>query len=622
MSSWLARFLTSLIAVLPVVSQAATTITYTPVDLSPVANCRVQTNCYAYPAGGVPGAPEGSVTLGGIPFNLGPVGGNNGWSYATSINGTPRGSGVLTLGVNIPNPTTVYTLINTGYGFAGPIHKGVIEFKGSNGAFYAKVLAGNDDVRTNANYCANSCTNSINGITTTNVFLANPVAYAASEVRIDKQAITLPPEFQSQNLTQIILYDWDMPYYYSFVAIAGVTVASTSDPLAVTTTTVPVDISSVANCRLQGNCFTPVSDLAFPEGTVTLGGVRFDLGPVGGANAWWPWTLSAYSVPLPWTLDIPVRIPNATAVHTLINTSYGPYPNWGPIGSIEFFGSAGAYYFQYLDGDVNVRSDSDYTGYLPEVPLPPGAVNVYATSPPGSVNTHLDMQTFALGSAFQGQYLTRIVMKDFGRLGANGITFAGASVDITPAATPVITWSNPTDILFGTALGSTQLNATTNVPGTFLYFPPAGTVLQVGDTQTLSATFTPTDTISYTTASKSVRINVKPASPPASPPQIVVTKTLVRTGSNQVVVSLNLSNTGGSDALNVRLTIGKIGPVPGIGTVSGTPLPQGPFTVGKGGTVTTTLTFALGAPGTTTVLTIGGTYTGGSFNSAGRIILP
>ena len=71
---------------LPVCLAAATTpISMIPVDLATVANCRVQTNCYASPAGGVPDAPEGSVTLGGVPFNLGPVGGNNGWSYQSPL---------------------------------------------------------------------------------------------------------------------------------------------------------------------------------------------------------------------------------------------------------------------------------------------------------------------------------------------------------------------------------------------------------------------------------------------------------------------------------------------------------------------------------------------------------
>jgi hypothetical protein len=84
-------------------------------------------------------------------------------------------------------------------------------------------------------------------------------------------------------------------------------------------------------------------------------------------------------------------------------------------------------------------------------------------------------------------------------------------------ATPVITWANPSDITAGTALGSTQLNASANLPGTFAYTPAAGTILSAGGGQTLSASFAPTDTTDYTTAIKSVLINVKASTSVSTP---------------------------------------------------------------------------------------------------------
>jgi len=75
-------------------------------------------------------------------------------------------------------------------------------------------------------------------------------------------------------------------------------------------------------------------------------------------------------------------------------------------------------------------------------------------------------------------------------------------------ATPAIQWNNPSDITVGVALGPTQLNATANVPGTFTYLPPAGTVLPVGTAQKLSVAFAPTDSIDYNSASASALINV------------------------------------------------------------------------------------------------------------------
>jgi hypothetical protein len=65
--------------------------------------------------------------------------------------------------------------------------------------------------------------------------------------------------------------------------------------------------------------------------------------------------------------------------------------------------------------------------------------------------------------------------------------------------TPVIAWPPPAAVPLGTALSAAQLNATANVAGTFSYNPAAGTVLGPG-TQQLTATFTPSDTTDYMSA--------------------------------------------------------------------------------------------------------------------------
>src|ERR1035441_1533361 len=74
--------------------------------------------------------------------------------------------------------------------------------------------------------------------------------------------------------------------------------------------------------------------------------------------------------------------------------------------------------------------------------------------------------------------------------------------------TPTLTWTNPAAIPYGTALGSTQLNASANVPGTFAYNPASGAVLSAG-TDTLSVVFTPTDTTNYNSATGSVSLDRK-----------------------------------------------------------------------------------------------------------------
>ena len=82
-------------------------------------------------------------------------------------------------------------------------------------------------------------------------------------------------------------------------------------------------------------------------------------------------------------------------------------------------------------------------------------------------------------------------------------------------ATQTINWSNPADIIYGTPLSATQLNATVSVPGpspagALTYTPPAGTILNAG-TQTL--TVNAAETINYLPATKSVTLIVQKATP-------------------------------------------------------------------------------------------------------------
>jgi hypothetical protein len=80
-------------------------------------------------------------------------------------------------------------------------------------------------------------------------------------------------------------------------------------------------------------------------------------------------------------------------------------------------------------------------------------------------------------------------------------------------ATPQVTWSPPASIVYGTKLGTVQLDALANVPGTFTYTPATGAILDAGAGQTLSVTFTPTDATDYTTATGATTITVTQATP-------------------------------------------------------------------------------------------------------------
>lgn len=82
-----------------------------------------------------------------------------------------------------------------------------------------------------------------------------------------------------------------------------------------------------------------------------------------------------------------------------------------------------------------------------------------------------------------------------------------------------VSWSAPADIYTGTALSSTQLNATAtdrdgnSVAGTFTYRPPSGTVLPVGEDHPLAVVFTPDDTTLYYPGAATANINVVASSP-------------------------------------------------------------------------------------------------------------
>jgi pilus assembly protein CpaE len=78
--------------------------------------------------------------------------------------------------------------------------------------------------------------------------------------------------------------------------------------------------------------------------------------------------------------------------------------------------------------------------------------------------------------------------------------------------TPVIAWSTPGAVVFGTELSAAQLNAMASVPGSFAYTPAAGVALAAG-THTLSVVFTPADEAAYTTAEATVSLTVTKAAP-------------------------------------------------------------------------------------------------------------
>ena len=79
-------------------------------------------------------------------------------------------------------------------------------------------------------------------------------------------------------------------------------------------------------------------------------------------------------------------------------------------------------------------------------------------------------------------------------------------------AKPLITWPSPEPIVYGTPLGDNELKATASVPGSFAYAPGKGAVLSAGTHMPL-ASFTPSDSLNYSTAQTPVLLTVTKATP-------------------------------------------------------------------------------------------------------------
>ncbi|HEU5087952.1 MAG TPA: MBG domain-containing protein, partial [Roseiflexaceae bacterium] len=126
---------------------------------------------------------------------------------------------------------------------------------------------------------------------------------------------------------------------------------------------------------------------------------------------------------------------------------------------------------------------------------------------PAALDTPVQLVTSATPGSPPGAY--PIVAS--GAIDANyAISFVNGTLTVLEPDQVVLKWYFPLTVAYGTPLGNGQLNATATVPGTFVYSPPAGTVLNAGDDQPLLVTFTPDDTTSPVLQA-SVTIDVAPA---------------------------------------------------------------------------------------------------------------
>jgi hypothetical protein len=140
-------------------------------------------------------------------------------------------------------------------------------------------------------------------------------------------------------------------------------------------------------------------------------------------------------------------------------------------------------------------------------------------------------------------------------------TIITATVSLTiNQARPVITWTPTTTLALGTVLSATQLNATANVPGKFIYAPGAGTVLSTAGKYSVTATFTPADSLDFAGVTATITFSVGQAipvitwTPPGSEPRGTVLDAAELDASANVAGSFTYSPGAGTILSSVGST--------------------------------------------------------------------
>lgn len=140
---------------------------------------------------------------------------------------------------------------------------------------------------------------------------------------------------------------------------------------------------------------------------------------------------------------------------------------------------------------------------------------LYANFAAGEDESDLDTAPTATTTAIQSSPAGAYPITPAGGSDANySFIYANSTLTVTEQMVPVITWPSPLRaITYGTALGAGRLNAVADVPGTFTYSVDGNpvtvaTVLSAGSGQSVTASFTPNDTINYVAVSKVAQLDV------------------------------------------------------------------------------------------------------------------
>src|SRR2546427_311984 len=309
-------------------------------------------------------------------------------------------------------------------------------------------------------------------------------------------------------------------------------------------------------CKLNGSAFAPCSSPA--QYTVVDGSHTFQVRAIDQAHNPDP-TPASFT----WTVDTQAPdtvIDSAPADPTNSNTATftfhgdlaggdtfqcqldGQTPTACNSGTVTYSGlAAGEHLFTVAARDAAGNTDQSAASFAWTIDVTPPDTTISSGPSDGSSTTNtsasfdfegLDNLTATGALSFEcsldgGAFSSCTSPVLYSGLSRTSHTFAvrakdqAGNVDPTPATAtwtitkiePVITWATPADITYPMALSNTQLNATADVAGSFLYTPASGTILTAGNNQALKVDFTPNDSVNYNTATKTVSINVLKGTP-------------------------------------------------------------------------------------------------------------
>ena len=171
---------------------------YTPVDLS----AQLNSDATAYTGGGNYQAGGTTLNVVGVPFSLGSY--PSGSGHLGTILSPTSGTNVYDFpGLSIVGASTLFTLINSGYGGSAGTNQGMVEVFGTNGAHATLSLTEGFNIR---DHYQGQYVNGLTDPTVVPTYFNNGVSSNVAGFgpdRLDRQTLTLGPSFVGQTVTEL-----------------------------------------------------------------------------------------------------------------------------------------------------------------------------------------------------------------------------------------------------------------------------------------------------------------------------------------------------------------------------------------------------------------------------------